>query len=136
MKRYLAVASTPYDVVAAVTLAQVTGPVLGVNEVVVDDVVNLAVYLKDTDARDQAWWTGVVAAHDGTAGQQRAAQAAVEATNHATLESRATTTLADLRTYIALETPDAGQTTAAVKLLCRVAVGLIRLVLRRFDSTD
>lgn len=136
MRRLLTPAPDPYDVVAAAELAAADGAVIGVNEVKAGEVTHLAVYLEDADVRDEQWWASVVAAHDGTAGEQRKTAAAAAAANRATLEARADAALADLRTYINLETPTAGQTQAAVKLLCRVAVGLIRLVLRRFDSTD
>lgn len=44
--------------------------------------------------------------------------------------------LVDLRAYRDLASPTNAQTVAVVKLLCRVCIGLIRLVLRKLDSTD
>lgn len=56
---------------------------------------------------------------------------------HRTLSAqRAERALTDLRAYIALANPSAAQTTAVVKLLCRVAVTLIRLQLGRHEGTD
>lgn len=44
--------------------------------------------------------------------------------------------LTNLRAYRDLASPTNAQTIAAVKLLCRVCIGLIRLQLAKFDSTD
>lgn len=57
-------------------------------------------------------------------------------TNRSTIETNAEQALTNLRAYVALSSPTAAQTTAAVKLLCRVAIAVIRLQLRKLDSTD
>lgn len=44
--------------------------------------------------------------------------------------------LANLRTYRDLASPTNAQTVAAVKLLCRVCISLIRLALAKHDATD
>jgi hypothetical protein len=44
--------------------------------------------------------------------------------------------LANLRAYRDLASPTNAQTLAAVKLLCRVAIGLIRWRIGRLDATD
>lgn len=62
--------------------------------------------------------------------------AQAEATNETSLRSQADTALANLRAYRDLASPTNAQTVAAVKLLCRVAIALIRLVLRKLDSID
>lgn len=64
------------------------------------------------------------------------AQRAAVVNNEGSLRSQADAALADLRTYCDLASPTNAQTTAAVKLLCRVAIGLIRLHLRKFDATS
>lgn len=56
--------------------------------------------------------------------------------NSDTLHSRAAEALANLRLYCDLPTPTSAQTVAVVKLLCRVAICLIRLQLRRLDGVD
>lgn len=57
-------------------------------------------------------------------------------TNAANLQQQAADALANLRAYRDLASPTNAQTVAAVKLLCRVAIGLIRMRLQRFDATD
>lgn len=57
-------------------------------------------------------------------------------TNARTLSDNADAALDSLRAYVALTSPTAAQTTATVKLLCRVAIALIRLVLRQLDDTN
>ncbi len=59
-----------------------------------------------------------------------------EITNEDTIRVQAVDALANLRAYVALAAPTSAQTTAAVKLLCRVAISLIRLQLGRLDATD
>lgn len=69
---------------------------------------------------------------------QLAAQdtAEVQANNSAALRQQAAAALAGNRTYVALASPTAAQTTAQVKALCRQVNGVIRLVLDQFDGTD
>ena len=69
-------------------------------------------------------------------GQAAMAVEAQQETNARTLEDQAATALANLRAYRDLASPTNAQTVAAVKLLCRVAIGLIRLRLAKFDATD
>lgn len=64
------------------------------------------------------------------------AQAAQLDANAASLTDQAATALAGLRTYRDNAAPTNAQTVAAVKLLCRVAIALIRLKLAKFDATD
>ena len=64
------------------------------------------------------------------------AQIAQEGTNARSLEDQAAAALANLRAYRDNAAPTNAQTTAAVKLLCRVAIGLIRLRLAKLDATD
>lgn len=64
-----------------------------------------------------------------------AAEARKEATGN-TLVIQAEQAIVNLRAYRDLASPTNAQTVAAVKLLCRVCIGLIRLYLRRFDGTD
>jgi hypothetical protein len=66
-----------------------------------------------------------------------AATAALQApyVNESTLRQQADAALVDLRAYRDLASPTNAQTVAAVKLLCRVCIGLIRLALRKLDST-
>ena len=54
----------------------------------------------------------------------------------ATLQSNADDALANLRAYRDLASPTNTQTVAAVKLLCRVAIILIRLQLSKYDAAD
>lgn len=56
--------------------------------------------------------------------------------NDTTLRSRADQAIAELRTFRDLASPTNAQTVAAVKLLCRVAISLIRITLRKLDGTD
>lgn len=65
-----------------------------------------------------------------------AQQQAQQVANADSLRSQASDALANLRAYRNLASPTNAQTVAAVKLLCRVAIGLIRLRLERFDATD
>lgn len=67
---------------------------------------------------------------------QANAQAATESGNDLTLRQQADAALANLRAYRDLAGPTNVETVQAVKLLCRVAIGLIRLVLRKLDSAD
>lgn len=53
-----------------------------------------------------------------------------------TLRTRSDQALTDLRAYRDLASPTNAQTIAAVKLLCRVAIGLTRLSLSKLDGTD
>lgn len=56
--------------------------------------------------------------------------------NGRTIEQQAEQAIANLRAYRDLASPTPAQTAAAVKLLCRVAISLIRLQLRRFDAVE
>lgn len=56
--------------------------------------------------------------------------------NADTIRARAVQALADNRTYIAIASPSAAQSTAQVKALTKQVDGLIRLVLGVFDATD
>jgi hypothetical protein len=71
-----------------------------------------------------------------TEGQAAAAQVAQQNANVATLQQQAADALVNLRAYRDLASPTNAQTVATVKLLCRVAIGLIRLRLEKFDATD
>jgi hypothetical protein len=62
--------------------------------------------------------------------------AATEGATVAALDSRLDQALAGLRTYINTASPTTAQTTAVVKLLCRVAVALIRRQRNALDGTD
>lgn len=53
-----------------------------------------------------------------------------------TIRTRANDALVDLRAYRDLASPTNAQTVAAVKLLCRVAIALIRLNLAKLDGAD
>jgi hypothetical protein len=64
------------------------------------------------------------------------AQAAKLEANAANLKAQASDALTNLRAYRDLTNPTNAQTVAAVKLLCKVAIGLIRMRLERFDATD
>lgn len=56
--------------------------------------------------------------------------------NAETLRQQALAALSSNRTYVALASPTAAQTTAQVKALSRQVNGLIRLALGQFDGTD
>lgn len=60
----------------------------------------------------------------------------VEVDNREALDTRMDQALDGLRSYVGLATPTAAQTAVAVKLLCRVAIAVIRLQRNRFDGTD
>jgi hypothetical protein len=75
----------------------------------------------------------VVSEADGMVVAQQQAQ---QAANADALRSQASDALANLRAYRDLASPTNAQTVAVVRLLCRVAIGLIRLRLERFDATD
>lgn len=68
--------------------------------------------------------------------EQRTFTVPPEQENREVLDVRMDQALDGLRSFIALPTPTATQTTAAVKLLCRVAVAVIRIMRNRFDATD
>jgi hypothetical protein len=72
-----------------------------------------------------------------TAEQQAVADAvtAQHEANEAGLQSQAEQALVGLRSYRDQANPTTAQTVAAVKLLCRVAIALIRLFLRKFEGT-
>lgn len=57
-------------------------------------------------------------------------------TNGQTLRDKADGAMADLATFLALQSPTNAQTLAAVRLLCRIVRVLIRLQLRKFDAAD
>lgn len=56
--------------------------------------------------------------------------------NGRTMEQQADQALANLRAYRDLASPSNAQTIAVIKVLCRVAIGLIRLRLSKLDATD
>lgn len=56
--------------------------------------------------------------------------------NAATLRQRAAVAMAGNRTYLALATPTAAQTTAQVKALTRQMNAVIRLLLNDLEGTD
>ncbi len=56
--------------------------------------------------------------------------------NEETLQARAWAATQDLRTFEALTNPTNAQVVAVVRLLCKVARALIRMQLRRLESTD
>lgn len=80
----------------------------------------------ETDAVDQPTLDAAVAA----------APAASREASRATLRQQAQQALAGNRTYVALASPTAAQTTAQVKALSRQQNALIRLVLGVLDGTD
>lgn len=59
-----------------------------------------------------------------------------EVDNRDALDTRMDSALDGLRSYVALATPTAAQTAVAVKLLCRVAIAIIRLQRGRLDGID
>lgn len=59
-----------------------------------------------------------------------------EGQNRTTIETQAAAALAGNKTYAALATPTAAQTTAQVKALSRQVNGVIRLLLGQLDATD
>ena len=91
--------------------------------------------LPDLNEADRSAAQSVVDAHAATA-QAAAAEDATKATNETTIRDRATTALADNKAFLALTSPTNAQNAAQVKALTRQVNGLIRLTLRRFDSTD
>jgi hypothetical protein len=64
-----------------------------------------------------------------------AANAQLDA-NAATLQQQAANALDNLRAYRDNASPSNADTVKAVKLLCKVAIGLIRMRLAKFDATD
>lgn len=58
------------------------------------------------------------------------------AVNEETLHSRANTALNGLSTFLGITSPTNAQTLAVVRLLCRAVAALIRLQLRRLETTD
>lgn len=72
----------------------------------------------------------------GYTGYRRQWKPGTPAANAATLETGMDAALVSLRTYIGTANPTAAQTAATVKVLCRAMIMLVRLSLRRFDSTD
>lgn len=73
---------------------------------------------------------------DESARLAAAAPGAAALSNATTLDQRMVDALAPLSTYVNTATPTAAQTTAAVKLLCRVVIALIRRRLDRLDAVD
>ncbi|GAB3388069.1 hypothetical protein [Lysobacter fragariae] len=65
-----------------------------------------------------------------------AAQEALAISTDGTLRANAEQALTDLRTFRDLASPTNAQTLVAVKLLCRVAIGLIRMRLAKLDAAD
>lgn len=59
-----------------------------------------------------------------------------ESSNDLTLRQQAEQALDSLRAYRDAASPTNAQTVAAVKLLCRVCIGLIRLALRKLDGLE
>jgi hypothetical protein len=74
--------------------------------------------------------------HAGNEIERRQAEVPPEAANADTIVQQTDQALVSLRGYVALSSPTAAQTTAVVKVLCKVAIGLVRMQLRRFDATD
>lgn len=62
------------------------------------------------------------------------ASAATKAQNLATIRQQAELALVELRAFRDLASPTNAQTLAVVKVLCRVAIGLIRLQLNKLDG--
>lgn len=58
-----------------------------------------------------------------------------EIANATAMDAQAEAAIENLRAYANLASPSNAQTIAAVKLLCRVVIGLVRLRLGRLDST-
>lgn len=85
--------------------------------------------------REEERWLDVDVLTDEQAAAQTA-QLAQQDANALSLEDQAAQALASLRTYRDLASPTNAQTVAAVKLLCRVAIGLIRLRLAKFEAVD
>lgn len=56
--------------------------------------------------------------------------------NAETMRTQAELAITNMRAYRDLASPTNAQTIAAVKLLCRVAISLIRLQLAKLDATD
>lgn len=80
---------------------------------------------------------GVLAEADALAAFTVAKQAEATATgNDLTLRQQAEAALVDLRIYRDRATTTTAQDKAAIKLLVRVAIGLIRLVLKRLDGAS
>ncbi len=85
------------------------------------------IWLTVEDSQDTAAVDAVMAAHDPAAIEAvRVAAAAVETADSDAVRQA----VANLQAYIDLASPTAAQTTAAVKLLARVALVVIRRVLR------
>lgn len=59
-----------------------------------------------------------------------------EETNQRTIEDRMDQALDAMRTHVARGTFTAGQRDAALLLVLRVCIGLVRVARRRFDSAD
>lgn len=72
----------------------------------------------------------------GYVGYRREWKAGTSPANESALRGVAESALTELRVYIALPSPTNVQTAAAVKVLCRVGIALIRLQLGRFDSAS
>lgn len=84
---------------------------------------------------DRSAAESVVAAHPVTA-QAHIDSLAGEQVNETTIRDRATTALADNKAFLAIASPTNAQNAAQVKALTRQVNGLIRMVLRRFESAD
>lgn len=84
---------------------------------------------------DRAAARAVFDAHPPTA-QAALDKAASEHANESTIRDRADSALAANTTFLGIASPTNAQIAAQVKALTRQNNGLIRLVLRRFDSTD
>lgn len=79
----------------------------------------------------------IIAAFDWTLAAERAAETAATG-NDLTLRQQAESALVDLRAFRdrTSTTLSTAQNIAILKLLCRVAIGLIRLVLKRLDGAN
>ena len=86
---------------------------------------------------DQMVEIEVLTEAEGIAADQAAAAAELTVTtNTKTMDTQADAALANLRAYRDLAAPTQAQTVAVVKLLCRVAIALIRFRLAKFDGAD
>lgn len=73
---------------------------------------------------------------DGRIVETQTVDVPVERVNADALDSRLDGALEGLRSYVAMAAPTQAQTVVVVKVLCRVAIALIRLTRGRLDATD